>query len=391
MRPRSRALPRLRALGTFRGEATFGAGSSETVLTSAGGEDLFVAKYNASGALLWAKRAGGEDVDRAWGIALDSAGNSYISGNLGRFTTVADFGPGVTLRPTGGNGDWAYVIVAKYDTNGNAAWATNLGLGGSGYAVDVDASGNSYIGGCAPDPVLGGCVVTTWKVGAGGAPVWVRQSTGVNSGSGYGISVDSSGNSYAVGQFFGTATFGTGEPNQTTLTSSVNGDLFVSKYDTAGSLMWARQSVNAPGSFGVRGNGISTDSAGNSYLAGVGGAILGSDGANKTTVADGFVAKCDTVGNLAWAKSATAENGWLHAVAHNSAGQTYISGRSLPAVPGSIFLAKYDLNGGLLWARPLASSADAPELRGSGISLDGTGNAYVAGTFSGSCKQSCTR
>ncbi len=67
--------------GYFYGTGTFGAGeSNETTLTSAGGIDVFVAKYDNSGALIWAKSAGGNLNDEAQGIAVDGSGNCYVTG-----------------------------------------------------------------------------------------------------------------------------------------------------------------------------------------------------------------------------------------------------------------------------------------------------------------------
>src|ERR1700741_3832571 len=78
--------------GSFQGTVTFGAGeANQTVLNSAGNQDIFIAKYNSLGALQWAKRAGGSNVDSANGIVVDAAGNSYIAGS---FETTATFGPG---------------------------------------------------------------------------------------------------------------------------------------------------------------------------------------------------------------------------------------------------------------------------------------------------------
>ena len=61
-----------------------------------------------------------------------------------------------------------------------------------------------------------------------------------------GISVDSTGNSSVTGEVQGgTATFGAGEPNETSITSPTGGVLFVARYDASGNLMWARQSTAA--------------------------------------------------------------------------------------------------------------------------------------------------
>ena len=62
------------AAGYFTGTASFGG----TNLTSQGGEDLFVAKYNVAGTLLWVTAAGGSGNDRLSGIALDSGGTRVI-------------------------------------------------------------------------------------------------------------------------------------------------------------------------------------------------------------------------------------------------------------------------------------------------------------------------
>ena len=60
-------------------DATFGS----TILTSSGGKDIFVAKLSSSGSWLWAVKAGGSGVDGGDAIAVDSSGNSYVTGYFG--------------------------------------------------------------------------------------------------------------------------------------------------------------------------------------------------------------------------------------------------------------------------------------------------------------------
>ena len=71
--------------GEFEGSATFGS----TTLTSSGGVDIFVARYDNAGNAVWAKSAGGNLEERASGIALDGSGSAYISGY---FLGEASFG-----------------------------------------------------------------------------------------------------------------------------------------------------------------------------------------------------------------------------------------------------------------------------------------------------------
>ena len=372
--------------------ATFGAGQpNETVLTSLeGSQDIFVAKYDINGELVWARRAGGTGPDEAWGIAVDSGGNSYITGisSIG-----ADFGNGVTLP---GNG----AFVVKYDSGGHAQWATSLEPIGTGFAIAVDGSGNSYVTGYAPDPTFLGSVVTLWRVGANGQQQWSRQATGLYFGVGNSIAVDSNGNSHVTGLMnSGTATFGPGEPNATTL-SDVDGasnEMFVAKYGPDGNLAWAKQSADMPGLLAY-GAGISVDSAGNSYLTGFGNTILGRGEVNETPVSgDNFVAKYDAAGRLVWAKTIVGRPVEALAVATEATGSAYITGTfatSITFAPGEanqttllslggffggdMFVAKYGADGGFEWARQAG-----PGALGRVIALDPLANIYVAGSFAG--------
>ena len=370
--------------GTFRIEATFGVGApNPTVLAGVGAQDIFVAKYDPNGQLVWARGAGGGGFqDWSSGIAVDAAGNSYVTGGLGGGTILADFGGGVTLTSPG-------AFVVKYDTNGTAAWATTLDPGGVAYAIGVDADGDSFVAGATTGPLPGLLpLIAAWKVDANGATQWTRVATGVYAGAAIGISVDSTGNSSMTGEVQrGTATFGSG-PLQTDIISPTDGGvLFVASYDASGNLRWARQSTAATqAGASPRGNAMSTDAAGNSYLAGVGSTILGPV-ENQQQVTTAFVAKYDGLGNLVWARSVAPPFGqvsWLFAIASNSAGDIYVTGT---VTLGVIFIEKYSSSGDLLWSRRLAGIvSDTLALQGNGISLDSAGNAYLAGQFSGTVR-----
>ena len=78
--------------GYFYGSATFGPSEpNQTVLTSAGGEDIFIARYNPDGTLAWAKRSGGVSSDYGWGITTLSDNSTVVTGV---FYDSATFGPG---------------------------------------------------------------------------------------------------------------------------------------------------------------------------------------------------------------------------------------------------------------------------------------------------------
>ncbi|MDD3577798.1 MAG: SBBP repeat-containing protein, partial [Candidatus Cloacimonetes bacterium] len=200
--------------GSFEGTAVFGS----TTLASSGQSDIFVAKMDSNGNWLWAKKAGGSSYDYGYGIAVDSSGNSYVTGN---FSDSAVFGS--TTLTSSGDYD---IFVAKIDSNGIWLWAQKAG--GSnydyGYGIAVDSSGNSYVTGYFSGSASFGSTTLTSsgyedifvaKIDSNGIWLWAQKAGGSTYNYGYGIAVDSSGNSYVTGIFLYTASFGS-----TTLTSS---------------------------------------------------------------------------------------------------------------------------------------------------------------------------
>ena len=127
--------------GYFTGDSiTFGGDT----LTNAGGDNIFLAKYDAVGNVIWAKKAGGTNNDLAYSVAADAQGNAYITGSFGDSTFI--FGSTTLTNPYPGSDD---IFLAKYDTYGNVLWAKDEDGTGGGTAksVAVDASGNCYITG----------------------------------------------------------------------------------------------------------------------------------------------------------------------------------------------------------------------------------------------------
>jgi surface protein len=110
--------------GFFSGDATFGA----TTLTSAGGEDIFVARITADGTWVWATRGGGAGVDRANSSSIISKGGVFLGALVTGFFTGGDTIEDptfVTVQGSGFSGQNAF--VARIDTAGNWQWATRGG------------------------------------------------------------------------------------------------------------------------------------------------------------------------------------------------------------------------------------------------------------------------
>ena len=334
--------------GTFTSTITFGS----TTLTTAGGYDIFIAKFDSSGNVLWAKRAGGTNTDNCYNITTDVNGNAYISGNFSSSTIT--FGS-ITLTNSGFND----VFLAKYDSFGNAIWAISDG----GYIFTgsrTDQSGNIFLTGTFYGSTItfGSIVLTNAdasgntsdlfivKYDTAGNIIWAESAGGVDDDGASSIGLDGNANIFITGPFTSSAlAFGSSILN----CGSTYGDIFVAKYDSSGNPLWGKR---AGGSYNQVGNGISTDASGNVYITGMFQSATCSFGsitlinAGSTGDEDIFVAKYDASGNLLWAISAGGVPQDVSSdICSNALGNASITGyfRSTPIYFGSTTL----INAGL--------------------------------------------
>jgi len=375
--------------GSF-GDSTITFGT--TTLTNSGADDIFIAKYDANGNIVWAKSLGGTDYDYGGGIALDTAGNTYITGSFN--SPSMPFG--TTTLTNNGSDD---IFIAKYDTNGNALWATTAGGVASdrGNSIKTDAAGNTYITGQFYSPTItfgtttltnnGNYDVFIAKYDANGNVVWAKSVGGTSDDFGRSISVDASGNSYITGGFSGpTITFGA-----TTFTNLGNEDIFIAKYDANGNVLWAKSAGGTSIDFGY---GIALDAIGNTYITGYFQSPTITFGVNTLTnngSTNILIVKYDTNGNIVWAKSAGGNDSDIgNSIATDAAGNTTITGYfGSPTITfgattlannggGDIYIAKFDTNGNVLWAKSAGgNNYDAAY----SIAIDAVGNAYLTGHF----------
>ncbi len=262
--------------GHFRGTADFDPGAGVANLTSAGSDNIFISKLDASGNFVWAKAMGGAYDDVGYSIAFDGSGNVYTTGCFGG---TVDFDPGAGVFNLTSSG-LCDIFVSKLDASGNFVWAKTIGGLGEdgGNSIALDGTGNVYttgyfLGTADFDPGAGVANLTSSanssdifisKLDAFGNFVWANAMGGTSYDYGRSIALDGSGNVYTTGYFAGLADFdpAAGVAN---LTSAGINDIFISKLDASGNFVWA----NAMG--GISDDlchSIALDGSGNVYTTG---------------------------------------------------------------------------------------------------------------------------
>jgi hypothetical protein len=241
--------------------------------TYAGGpDDVFVTKFDPTGTtLIYSTYLGGSGDDVGEAIAVDSAGNAYVTG----YTTSTDFPTMNAFQPANGGASDAF--VTKINSTGGLVYSTYLGGKSNdiGYGIAVDSLGHAYVAGQAGSgnfpkknafqARLSGSTdafVTEFN-SAGNALVYSTYVGGAGADRAYAIAVDSSGSAYLAGSTNST-NFPTKNPLQAALAG--HSDVFVTKLNATGNALVYSTYLGGSGSDSP--SGIAVDSAGNAYLAG---------------------------------------------------------------------------------------------------------------------------
>lgn len=371
--------------GQFRGTAAFG----NLSITSAGNTDAFIAKYNRTGQVLWVKSAGGTGYSYGQDIAVDAAGNIYITGVYYNTTTFEN-----TSFTSAGNSD---LFIAKYNTEGILQWARSAGGANNdfGQSIAVDANGNVYITGYFQGTSTFGTTTLTStplpfddvfvaKYTTNGTFQWVKSAGGPGGDFGYDIAVDSNGNVYVTGIYIETAFF-----DGTPLTSEGSTDVFLAKYNTNGGKEWVRSA----GGTGIdNGQGVAVDGNNNVYISGIFSNTARFENKYATSAgnSDIFLAKYTTDGSIQWLRSAGGINNESgKGIAVDAVGSIYLTGyyhnaamfggtSLLSSGYSDLYVAKYSTNGNFDWVRSAGGTNDD---YGQNIVIDTLGNVFVVGNF----------
>jgi len=358
--------------------------------------------------LAYSTYLGGSSVDYGYGIAVDTFGSAYVTGETssGNFPTTAG---AFQTTPAGTSN----AFVAKLNPSGSAlVYSTYLGGSDSdfGFGISVDSSGHAYVTGLtvsANFPTTAGAFQTspsgelnafiTKLNPSGSALVYSTYLGGSSVGYAYGIAVDSSGHAYVIGNTQSTNFPTTGGAFQTTLAGDQNA--FITELNTSGSAVV--YSTYLGGSSFDQGYGIAVDSSGHAYVTGSTDSpnFPTSTGALQASLAgyvNAFVTKLNPRGSAL--VYSTYLGGKLEDsgqdVAVDSAGHAYVTGTTdssdFPTTAGAFqtslagaenaFITELNPGGSaLVYSTYLGgSSADY----GYGIAVDTFGSAYVIGLAS---------
>ena len=399
--------------GYYQGTMDFdpGSGVFNLIGTTDGGPEVYIAKYDPIGNLIWAKGVGGVSVDIGEAITTDPSGNVYVTGV---FNDTVDFDPGIGVTALIASGDNSNTFILKLNSAGDFVWVKQFVGNASPNAISLDKKGNIYTTGyffdtVDFDPGAGVANLTDtvayWshifisKLDSDGNYKWARAMGGISGAAGSGVVVDSNENVFTIGYFRDVVDFdpGTGVSN---LTSAGGDDIYILKLDSSGNYQWAEA---LGGSYEDISTNILLDTTGNIYTAGYFYGFTDLDpgpgfdtfrvngGPYSEYLSNAFVLKLDPNGNHIWAKQFASPHdvhaNYLALDVYNNVYTTGYFNDTTDFDPGSEvasfvpldapdnFITKLDSGGNYVWTKQLAG------MQGNCIVADKSGNLYMTGAI----------
>jgi hypothetical protein len=348
---------------------------------------------------------GGENTDFANGIAIDSAGNAYITG-----VTSSEHFPVTTnaIQKSENEGNNSSAFVTKFNSTGTAlVYSTYLGgsdgFGDEGLAISVNSTGNAFVYGTtyASDfPTTPGAVQADGGAISNGVFVSKLNSTGsgfiystlvpgaLPNYPQFGFAVDNAGSAYVTG----TATSLPATPGAYQTVYPGNPTAFITKLNPTGSaIVYASYLGNGS----TWGETVAVDKFGAAYVSGItySGNFPTTAGALSTTQStdyQGFLTKFDPTGSTLIYSTLLPGEANLYAIAVDGSGSAYLTGNTsgLTTTTGAFqptyagghneaFVTKVNPTGSALMYSTYLGGTGGDE--GFGIAVDAQGNAYVAG------------
>lgn len=292
---------RVVVVGDFTGSLNF---CNKTV-SSVGGTDMFVAKFNQSGFCEWSQTFGGSGNDVATGVSVFE-NQVFLTGTIGDTTSIQSS----VCKPISSNGGGDVLLASLQTLAGDCRWSKSFGDAGvqQGNSVAVNQSGIFLTGAFAGALDFGNGALLSAdlrpgthnafvaKLDVAGKPQWSRGFGDANDQQGTSITADSEGNARVTGLYQGKIDLGGGPlenlnpPNADPNNGIVKYGMFVAKLSPSGEHVWSK-------GFAQKGSDqrpftISSDAAGETLVAGNASGVLDfGQGALPTLNGSGFVVK----------------------------------------------------------------------------------------------------
>lgn len=294
-------------------DITFG----NTTLTNSGAINIFLVKYDPQGNVIWAQTTNGTDVDEFPELTVDPNGNVYMSGSF--YSPSLTFGSD-TIQNS--NLFFADVFVAKFNTAGTVLWANSSnGLNTEfDQGIDCDNSGNCYVTGYFYGQSVSFDTITLTnadtsgynldpflvKYNSDGFVEWAKNIGGFNMDAGTAVACDGNGNVYHTG-YFQSPSITVGSSTLSNNGSNISGDIFLVKYDSSGTAIWARSIGGTDHDHSLC---LTIDASGNTFIGGYFYSPVINAGSSILSITPGsgyrpdmLILKFDASGNPVWGKS----------------------------------------------------------------------------------------
>jgi hypothetical protein len=311
--------------------------------------DIATIKYNSAGIEQWVARYDGPDSDddEGWDIAIDDSGYIYVTGYTRSATTYLDW------------------ITIKYDNAGDTVWTATHNGPGNGFdeasALALDDSGNVYVTGYTYSATAY-FDYTTIKYDADGDTQWVVAYDGTES------SADDKAVDIAIGGGYVYVT-GTSEGTGTAE------DYVTVKYSPAGDTLW-EMSYDGLGNADDNANAVAADSLGNVYVTG---------GSVGTSYFDYATVKYNFSGNIEWVSRYDGPDHDIDEamdIVVDHMGNVFVAGQSYATQPGTpefdYLTIQYNSSGVEQWTHRYNGTGDSQDHLYA-MAADDAGNVYVTG------------
>jgi hypothetical protein len=365
----------------------------------------FICSFSFGQSWLWGNEAKRGQNDEGFAIVSDKFGNGYLTGD---FEDTLIYG-GDTLYNKGAN-----MYLVKYDPNGKVKWIKSSNNGHSnlsyslGFAIATDMGGNIFVAGRFGDTISFGTETLIGKTNYSsflvkynsvGNVIWARQSEGASQNYAYGVATDKLGNAYLTGTFIDSSYTSFGSD---TLKADKYTNIYLVKYDSNGNVIWAQKSISNSSAVTTKVVNVATDVKGNVLICGGFSDSL-EFGPKKmySQELDEFLVKFDANGNALWVSQGKTSNlkpgyaglygyqEYASSITTDKNGNAYVIGGFYGTLTlgndtfnstkyNEIYIAKYDLNGKVIWAKE-SGRLDSNNWIGYSISADTLNHFYISG------------